>query len=197
MLSQVLEYFLFYSSLKKQINLDWVHLSADRKTYLVSLSALLVFKANGIFEVYFYIKMLSKFHVFFPNLTYMTTSVLRYCAFSSLKTAMKLFAAVLQIKEAKVIVVEDTDHKCTCNNFTRKSENLDNFFCKSYIWILNWGQLLLDFLLCQVWNALNCLLNISGQKGVGIRGSFLSCKFCVELHYHDDISSVKARPLLK
>ena len=134
---------------------------------------------------------------FFQKLTYMTTSVLRYYAFSSLKTAMKLFAAVLQIKEAKVIVVEDTGHKCTCNNFTRKSENLENFFCKSYIWILNWGQLLLDFLLCQVWNALNCLFNISGQKGVGIRGSFLSCKFCVELHYHDGIPSVKARPLLK
>ena len=70
---------------------------------------------------------------FFQKLTYMTTSVLRYYAFSSLKTAMKLFAAVLQIKEAKVIVVEDTGHKCTCNNFTRKSENLENFFCKSYI----------------------------------------------------------------
>ena len=35
----------------------------------------------------------------------MTTSALGYCAFSNLRTAVKLFAAVLQIKEAKVIVV--------------------------------------------------------------------------------------------
>ena len=82
--------------------------------------------------------MLSKFHTsFFQNLTYVTTSVLGYCAFSNLRTAVKLFAAVLQIKEAKIIVVEDSGHKCTCNNSTRESENLQNFFCKSYILNLN------------------------------------------------------------
>ena len=51
--------------------------------------------------------MLSKFHTsFFQNLTYVTTSVLGYCAFSNLRTAVKLFAEVLQIKETKIIVVE-------------------------------------------------------------------------------------------
>ena len=99
----------------------------------MSLRASLVFKANGIFEVDFNIKMLSKFHTFFQKLTYMTTSVLGYCTFSSLRTAVKLFAAVLQIKEAKIIVAEDTGHKCTCNNFTHESENLKDFFSKSYI----------------------------------------------------------------
>ena len=39
-------------------------------------------------------------------------------------TAVKLFAAVLQIKEARIIVVEDSGHKFTCNSFTRESENL-------------------------------------------------------------------------
>ena len=71
MLSQVLEYVLFYSSLKKQTKLDKVHISAERKTYLVSLSATLVFKAIifffFFFEVSFYIKMQSKFHRFFSK----------------------------------------------------------------------------------------------------------------------------------
>ena len=53
----------------------------------------------------------------------MTTSVLGYCAFSNLRTAVKLFA-VLQIKEAKIIAVEDSDHKCVYINSTRESENL-------------------------------------------------------------------------
>ena len=61
---------------------------------------------------------------FFQKLIYMTTSVLGYCAFSNLRTAVKVFAAVFQIKEAKIIVVEDTGHKCTCNNPTREI-----FFC--------------------------------------------------------------------
>ena len=67
--------------------------------------------------------MLSKFYTsFFQKLTYVTTSVLGYRAFSNLRTAGKLFAAVLQIKEAKIIVVEDSGDKCTCNNSTRESE---------------------------------------------------------------------------
>ena len=69
----------------------------------------------------------------------MTTSILGYCVFSNLRAAAKLFAAVLQIKEAKIIVVEDSGHKYTCNNSTRESENLKDLFCKSYILNLNWG----------------------------------------------------------
>ena len=69
----------------------------------------------------------------------MTTSVLGYCAFSNLNTALKLFAAVLQIKEAKIIVVEDSGHKYTCNNSTCESENLKDLFCNRYILNLNWG----------------------------------------------------------
>ena len=68
--------------------------------------------------------MLSKVH-FLKKLTYVTTSVLGYCAFLNLRTAVKLLAAVLQIKEAKIIVVKDSGHKCTCNNPTRESENLE------------------------------------------------------------------------
>ena len=49
---------------------------------------------------------------------------------------MKLFAAVLQIKEAKMNVVKDSGHKCTYNNSTRKSKNLKDY-CKSYILNLN------------------------------------------------------------
>ena len=71
MLSEVLEYVLFDSLLKKQIKTYWAHVSADRKTYLESLIALLVFKANGIFEVYFYIKMVSKFCTSFFSKTYL------------------------------------------------------------------------------------------------------------------------------
>ena len=61
--------------------------------------------------------------------------VVGYCAFSNLRTAVKLFAAFLQIKDAKIIVVEDSGHKCICNNSTRESENLKEklHFCKSYI----------------------------------------------------------------
>ena len=33
-----------------------------------------------------------------------------------------LFAADLQIKEAKIIVVEDSGRKCVCNNSTPESE---------------------------------------------------------------------------
>ena len=40
----------------------------------------------------------------------MTTSVLGCCVFSNLRTAMKLFTAVLQIKKAKISVVEDSGH---------------------------------------------------------------------------------------
>ena len=76
----------------------------------MSLIALLAFKANGIFEVYFHVKKLSKFLtlLFFQKLTYVATSVLGYCGFSNLMTPVKLFAAVLHIKEAKIIVVEDS-----------------------------------------------------------------------------------------
>ena len=82
--------------------------------------------------------MLSKFILhFFQQLIYVTSLVLGCCAFSNLRTAVKLFAAVLQIKEAKIIVVEDSGHKCTCNNSTRESENLKDLFCKSYILNLN------------------------------------------------------------
>ena len=50
-----------------------------------------------------------------------------------------LFAADLQIKEAKIIVAEDGGRKCVCNNSTPESENHKNLFCKSYILNLNWG----------------------------------------------------------
>ena len=107
----------------------------------MSLIALLAFKANDIFEVYFYVKMLSKFLTlfFFQKLTYVATSVLGYCGFSNLMTSVKFFAAVLHIKEAKTIVVEDSGPKCTCNNSTRESENLKDLFCRSYTLNLNWG----------------------------------------------------------
>ena len=85
---------------------------------------------------------------------------------------MKLFAAVLQVNQANIIVIEDSSHKYTCNDPTRESE-----------------KLLLEFLMCQVWNVLNCLLNILSHKGGGIRGSLLSYK--LELQCHDNISSVK------
>ena len=76
----------------------------------MSLITSLAFKANGIFEVYFYVKMLSKFHTsFFQKRTYVTTSDLGYCVFSNLRVAVKLFAAVLQIKEAKIIVIVATN----------------------------------------------------------------------------------------
>ena len=83
--------------------------------------------------------MLSKFYTpfFFQKPTYSTTSFLDYRAFSNLRTVVKLFAAVLQIKEAKIIVVEDSGHKCTCNNSTHESKNLKDLFCKSYILNLN------------------------------------------------------------
>ena len=76
---------------------------------------------------------------FFQKLTCVTTSVLGYCDFSNLRIAVKLFVAVLQIKEAKIIAVEDGGHKCTCNNSTRESENLMDLFCESYILNLNLG----------------------------------------------------------
>ena len=105
----------------------------------MSLIALLAFKANDIFEVYFYVKMLSKFLTlfFFQKLTDVATSVLGYCGFSNLMTSVKFFAAVLHIKEAKTIVVEDSGPKCTCNNSTRESENLKDLFCRSYTLNLN------------------------------------------------------------
>ena len=76
--------------------------------------------------------MLSKFilHIF-QKLTYLTTSVLGYYVFSNLSTAVKLFAAVLRIKEAKIIVVEESGQKCTCNNSTCESENLKDFSVKA------------------------------------------------------------------
>ena len=93
----------------------------------MSLIASLVFKANGIFEVYFYIKMLSKFHTsFFPK-TYVRDNL----GPSNLRTAVELFAAVLRIKEAKIIVVEESGQKCTCNNSTCESENLKDFSVKA------------------------------------------------------------------
>ena len=135
-----LNMFCFVNHWKNKLKLDWVHISADRKTYLVSLIASSVFLANGAFEVYFYIKMLSKFILhFFQQLIYVTSLVLGCCTFSNLRTAVKLFAAVLWIKETNVIVVEDSSHKCICNNSTRENENLKDLFRKSYILNLNWG----------------------------------------------------------
>ena len=43
---------------------------------------------------------------------------------------MKLFDAVLLIKEAKFIVVEDSGHKCTCNNSTREAKTLRTYSVK-------------------------------------------------------------------
>ena len=132
--------FCFIHHWKNKLKIDWVHIFAGKKTYLMSLIALLVFKVNSIFEVYCYIKMLSKFHAsFFQKLTYVTTSVLGCCAFSNLRTTLKLFAAVLQIKKAKIIVEWDSGHKCICNNSIRESQNLKDLFCKSYILNLNGG----------------------------------------------------------
>ena len=62
-----LNMFCFVHHWKNKLKLDWVHISADSKTYLVSLIPSLVFKAN----VYFYIKMLSKFHALFFSKTYL------------------------------------------------------------------------------------------------------------------------------
>ena len=77
--------------------------------------------------------MLSKFHTsFFPK-TYVRDNL----GPSNLRTAVELFAAVLRIKEAKIIVVEDSGHKCTCDNSTCESENLKGLLCKSYILNLN------------------------------------------------------------
>ena len=70
---------------------------------------------------------------FFQKLTYVTTSVLGYCAFSNLRTAVKPFVAVYKIKEAKIIAVEDSGHKCTCNN------PANDLLCKSYILNLSWA----------------------------------------------------------
>ena len=56
---------------KNKSKLHWVHISADRKTYLVSLIASLLFKAKAIFEVYFYIIILSKFYTSFFSKTYL------------------------------------------------------------------------------------------------------------------------------
>ena len=61
--------FCFFIHWRNKLKLDWVHISADRKTYLMPLIASLVYKANSIFEVYFYIKMLSKFHTSFFSKT--------------------------------------------------------------------------------------------------------------------------------
>ena len=66
-----LSIFCFIHHLKNKLKLDWVYVSTDRKTYLVSLIASLVFKANSIFEVCFYVKMLSKFHASFFSKTYL------------------------------------------------------------------------------------------------------------------------------
>ena len=117
--------FCFIHYWKNKLRLDWVHISADRQTYLMSLIASLVFKANSIFEVYFYIMLIFCYDFlyknlnfilhFFQKLTHVTTSVLGCCAFSNLRTAMKLFIVVLQIKEAKIIVVEDSGQKCVSN----------------------------------------------------------------------------------
>ena len=56
---------------KNKLKLDWVHISADRKTYLVSLIESSVFQANGVFEVYLYIKILSKFYTSLFSKTYL------------------------------------------------------------------------------------------------------------------------------
>ena len=70
---------------------------------------------------------------FFQKLTYIATSILNYCIFSTLRTAVKLFAAIHQIKQAKIIVIEGSAHKSVCKNSTRESENLKHLFCKNYI----------------------------------------------------------------
>ena len=44
---------------------------------------------------------------------------------------MKLFATVLQIKEAKIIVVEDSGHRATYNNSTRASKNRKDLSVKA------------------------------------------------------------------
>ena len=67
--------------------------------------------------------MLSKFYTFlhlhfytFFSKTYLRDKLgPRLLCLSNLRTVVKLFAAVLQIKEAKIIVVEDSGHKCICN----------------------------------------------------------------------------------
>ena len=66
-----LNMFCFVNHWKNKLKLDWVHISADRKTYLVSLIASSVFQANGVSEIYFYIRILSKFYTSFFWKTYL------------------------------------------------------------------------------------------------------------------------------
>ena len=126
--------FCFIHYWKKKLKLDWLQISADRKTYLMSQIASLYSRQTVFLKFIFIYKCYLSFILhFFQKLTYVKTSFLGYCAFSNIRTAVKLFAAVLQIKEAKIIVVEDSGHKCVCNNSTLESENLKDLFCKSYI----------------------------------------------------------------
>ena len=138
MLSQVLEYVLFYSPLKKQIKTYWAHVPADRKTYLVSLIASLIFKANVIFEVYFYIKILSKFHTSFFSKPYLRDNLgPRLLWLFELKDSSEAFCCSPSDQRSKNHCRRRYCSHCTCNNSARESENLKDLFCKSYILNLN------------------------------------------------------------
>ena len=68
---------------------------------------------------------------FFQKLTYVTRSVLGYCAFSNLRTAVKLFAAVIQIKEAKIIIVEDSGQNVPVIILLVKAKTLRTYSVKT------------------------------------------------------------------
>ena len=76
--------------------------------------------------------MLSKFYTSFFSKTYLHDNLgPRLLCLFELNNNGEAFAAVLQIKEAKIIVAEDSGHKCTGNISTRESENLKDLFCTS------------------------------------------------------------------
>ena len=118
-----LNMFWFIHHWKNKLKVDWVYISAEWKTYLVSLIASLVFKANGIFEVCFCIEMLSKFHTSLFSTTNLRDSLgPRLLWFFELKDSSKTFCCSPADQRSK-------DHcrrryKCTCNNSTRESETL-------------------------------------------------------------------------
>ena len=117
-----LNMFCFIHHWRNKLKLDWVYISADIKTYLVSLIAWLAFKANGIFEVYFYIKMLSKFHTSLFSKTYLRDNLsLRVLCLFELKESGEAFCCSPSDQRSK-------DHcrrryKSTCNNSSREIVN--------------------------------------------------------------------------
>ena len=83
--------------------------------------------------------MLPKFHISFFSKTYLRSNVdPKLLYLFDFKDSGEAFAAMRQIKQAKIIVIEGSGHKCVCNNSTRESENLKYLFCKNDILNLIW-----------------------------------------------------------